>query len=426
MTRFLAVVALGFAGPLAAAPPNVVLILADDFGYECVRANGGGYNTPNLDKLAAEGVRFTQAYATPLCTPSRTQIMTGRYNSRNYVRFGEFDFRERTFAHGLKDAGYATTIVGKWQLGAGFDGPGKAGFDDYLLWNFGPQERGSRYTDPALVRNGKPVADAKGKYGPDLLYQHLAGFVSANKTRPFLAYWPMVLTHAPFEPTPDSPPGRAKDGTANFPDMVAYLDKDIGRLVAHLEKEGVRDNTLILFTGDNGTGKPVRSELDGKPYQGGKGATTARGTHTPLIANWPAAGAKGKVCDDLIDFTDVLPTLADAAGAKPPAGVTIDGRSFLPQVRGQTGTPRDSIFCHYEPRHGATNPKVRYAQDKQWKLYQDGKLYDLTADPDEKAPVKAVTPASNVARRKLEAVLDRMEAETPFATSPPPPPGAKK
>jgi arylsulfatase A len=423
LRALLAVAALGTAQRLNGAPPNVVLIMADDFGYECVRANGGtSYQTPNLDKLAAEGVRFTRAYATPLCTPSRTQIMTGRYNSRNYVRFGEFDFKERTFAHVLKDAGYGTTIVGKWQLGTTFDGPAKAGFDDYILWNFGEQVKGSRYMNPALVRNGRVVTDAKGRYGPDLFCDHLCGFVTANKSKPFLAYWPMVLTHAPFERTPDAPGGRPAEGTANFPDMVAYLDKNVGRLVAHLENEGVRDNTLILFTGDNGTGKPIRSVLDGRPVQGGKGTTTARGTHTPLIANWPAGGAKGQVCDDLIDFTDVLPTLLEAAGAGPPAGVTLDGRSFLPQVRGQAGNPRDSIFCHYEPRHGANNPKTRYAQDKRWKLYQDGKLYDLTADPDEKTPV----PGDAAARKKLQAVLDRMEAETPFATSPPPPPGAKK
>jgi arylsulfatase A len=142
----------------------------------------------------------------------------------------------------------------------------------------------------------------------------------------------------------------------------------------------------------------------------------------PLIAHWPAGGAKGRVCDDLIDFTDILPTLAEAGGGTLPAGVTIDGRSFLPQVRGQTGRPRDYIFCHYEPRHGAINSKVRFVHDARWKLYQTGQLFDLAADPEEQTPVSG-DPAT---RAKLQAVLDRMEAEAPFATSPPPAPGGQE
>ena len=201
--------------------------------------------------------------------------------------------------------------------------------------------------------------------------------------------------------------------------MVAYLDKTVGRLVAHLEKEGLRDNTLILFTGDNGTGKGVRSRLDGREVEGGKGTTTTLGTHVAADRQLAGQGKAGAVCEDLIDFTDVLPTLAEAAGAELPAGVTLDGRSFLPQVRGEAGSPRETIFCHYEPRHGNNTTKTRYAQDKRWKLYQDGRLYDLVTDELEKAPVKTPSPEADAARKKLQVTLDRIEKDVPFGKKQP-------
>jgi arylsulfatase A len=423
LSPLVATLILAGAATAADRPPNIVLVMADDFGFECVRCNGGtSYQTPNLDALAKAGVRFTHAYATPLCTPSRVQIMTGRYNFRNYVRFGEFDFTERTFAHVLKAAGYATGIAGKWQLAGGLKAPHTAGFDDYCLWQFDPDTKGSRYANPKVFRNGEEVKGLEGKYGPDVFCDHLCAFATKHKDRPFFIHWPEVLTHAPYEPTPDSnrprPAGKGKaarkgaEAMKNFPDMVAYLDKVVGRLVEHLKKEGLWENTLFVFTGDNGTGKGVKSVLDGKTVSGDKGNTTTLGTHAPLIVSWPGK-AKARVCDDLVDFTDILPTLAAAAGADLPNGVTLDGRSFLPQVKGETGDPRDSIFCHYEPRHGNNNRKVRYAQDRRWKLYQNGKLYDLSADVEEARPV-ADSPEASAARAKLQAVLDRYEKEKPF------------
>jgi len=416
MKRFiLCLFALAVTGQFAFAAerkPNVILIMADDFGYECVGCNGGGYKTPNLDALAAGGVRFTHAYATPLCTPSRTQIMTGRYNFRNYVRFGEFDFKERTFAHVLKGTGYATFIAGKWQLAGGLKGPNEAGFDEYCLWQIYSADKGSRYDNPKIHANGKLLSGLEKKYGPDVFREHVEEFIGRHKEKPFFVYWPMVLTHAPFEPTPDSKPGK-KAGNACFPDMVEYLDKNVGKLIAHLDKLGLRDNTLILFTGDNGTGKPITSKLDGKDVKGDKGNTTTLGTHTPLIASWPGVAAKGKVCNDLVDFTDVLPTLAAVGGGELPKGVTIDGRSFLPQIKGEKGSPREWIFCHYEPRHGKNDREVRYAQDQRYKLYQDKRMFDLQNDPLEKNALP-ITDARDPAREKLGAVLDKFEKESPF------------
>jgi arylsulfatase A len=421
MFRLLSALALLLAGavPVWAAPatkPNIVLIMVDDFGFECVGCNGGGYKTPNIDRLAAGGVRFTNAHSMPLCTPTRVQIMTGRYNCRNYVRFGQFPFGERTFAHLLKDAGYATFIAGKWQLNGGLKGPNELGFDEYCFWQIFTENKGSRFANPKIHANGKLLTGLEKAYGPDIFEQHIEDFVSRHKDQPFFVYWPMVLTHAPFEPTPDSRPGGKQNNQTNFRDMVEYMDKLVGKFDAHLQKLGVRDNTLLIFTGDNGTGRPIRSTLNGKPVQGGKGTTTVYGTHAPLVVNWPAAGVKGKVCDDLIDFTDVLPTLVAAGGAKPPSGAALDGRSFLPQIKGEKGHPREWIFCHYEPRHGPNNSKTRFVHDKEFKLYQDGRLIDLNADELEKSPIPEgkETAAAAAARKKLQAVFDRFEKESPY------------
>lgn len=401
----------------AERPPNIVLIMADDFGYECVGANGStSYQTPRLDALAASGIRFTQCYAMPLCTPSRVQLMTGRYNFRNYVRFGEFDFRERTFAHFLKEAGYKTAIAGKWQLAGGLDGPHKAGFDEYCLWQIFAADKGSRYAGPKIHQNGKLLTGLEKRYGPDVFFEFLQDFVTRHHDQPFLVYWPMVLTHSPFEPTPDSKPGAKPANPSNFPDMVRYMDKNVGKLVDHLEKLKLRENTLILFTGDNGTAQMIRSKLGDRVVLGGKGKTTTSGTHVPLIANWPGKIPAGKVSNDLVDFTDILPTLLDVGGKQPPKDHLLDGRSFLHQLRGETGNPREWIFCHYEPRHGQNNTKERFAQDQRWKLYQDGRLFDLRDDEDEKKPVpkESTRPGAPEARQRLQAVLDRYEREKPF------------
>jgi arylsulfatase A len=285
----------------AASRPNVILIMADDFGYECVTANGGqSYQTPHLDRLAAAGVRFEHCHVQPLCTPTRVQLMTGRYNVRNYLNFGTLVRSETTFAHLLKQAGYATGICGKWQLG-----------------------RPPRYANPGLEHNGVEKDFASGEYGPKLVSDFALDFVTRHKDKPFFLYYPMMLTHGPFQPTPDSrnwDPKAQGENVNNrpehFADMVAYMDKMIGRLDARLAELGIRDNTLLLFLGDNGTGKGLTSRFKGTNYEGGKGTTTARGTHVPLIASWPAVMKTGRVNRDLISSADFLPTICEAAGVK--------------------------------------------------------------------------------------------------------------
>ncbi|MDD4873285.1 MAG: sulfatase-like hydrolase/transferase, partial [Kiritimatiellae bacterium] len=323
--------------------PNIILILADDLGYETIGANGGtSCKTPVLDKLAATGARFTHCYSQPLCTPTRVQIMTGVYNVRNYTDFGEIDPKCVTFANILKQSGYTTCITGKWQLGHNLELPKKFGFDENCLWQH--TRRPPRYANPGLETNGVEKDYSNGEYGPDLVSDYALDFIARRKDGPFFLYYPMMLTHAPFQPTPDSPDWNPKaigenvnKNPKHFADMVAYMDKLIGKLIANLEALGIRDNTLLLFVGDNGTQRGNVSSMGDRKVIGGKGLPTDAGMHVPLIVNWPGKAATGKVSHDLVDSTDFLPTICEAAGVPVPAELKIDGRSFLPQVRGEKG-----------------------------------------------------------------------------------------
>jgi len=369
--------------------PNIILIMADDLGYECIGANGGtSYETPVLDKLARGGIRFDHCYSQPLCTPSRVKIMTGIYNVRNYVRFGLLDPSQTTFAHVLKKVGYATCVVGKWQLGGGFDGPGRLGFDEYCLWQL--TRRPSRYPSCGVEVNGKEVDYTEGKYGSDVVSDYACDFIRRNKDKPFLLYYPMILTHCPFEPTPDSadwdPKSKGsktyKGDAKYFGDMVTYMDKIIGKIIGRLEELGLRENTLVLFTGDNGTDTPVVSMMDGRQVKAGKGQTSDAGTHVPFIANWPGVIPERKVCRDLVDFSDFMPTLCECAGVGVPARLNIDGRSFMPQLRGHKGNPREWIYCWYSRNGG---PKGReFTRNQRYKLYRAGEFYDIENDVSEK------------------------------------------
>ena len=412
------------SGPNDGRRPNIVLILADDLGHECLGCYGGtSYKTPVLDELARTGMRFEHCYSQPLCTPSRVQLMTGKYNIRNYTVFGSLDPKETTFGHILKKSGYATCIAGKWQLYGGGDGthPAQAGFDEYCLWQV--KDRGSRYADPTVLENGTLREDIKGKYGPDIFCDFVTSFIERHRSQPFFVYYPMALTHGPFEPTPDSKEWRQESATVRragktkadkkfFADMVAYMDKIIGRIAAKLDELGLRENTLILFTGDNGTARGLASKKGSVTIEGGKGLTTDAGTHAPLVANWKGTIPAGKVCDDLVDFSDFLPTLVEAAGAKLDDGAVIDGRSFLPQLRGKKGRPREWIYCFYEPRMKAEKWGLKiFARDKKYKLYQTGELFDVQADPLEVRPLDAgsAEPQAVKARAHLQAVLDSMK-----------------
>lgn len=402
-----------------AAKPNIVLIMADDFGYECVTANGGqSYQTPHLDRLAAGGVRFEHCHVQPLCTPTRVQLMTGLYNVRNYLNFGTLPRSETTFGHRLKEAGYATGICGKWQLGHEVDSPQHFGFDESCLWQ--QTRRPPRYANPGLEYNGVTRDFKNGEYGPTLVNDFALDFITRHKGEPFFLYYPMILTHDPFQPTPDSPgwdPAAIGESVnkdvKHFADMTAYMDQLIGRVDAKLADLGIRDNTLLVFLGDNGTHSTVTSRFAGADYRGGKGTTTRRGTHVPLIASWPAVMTQGRVNQDLISSVDLFPTLCEAAGA--PAPAKTDGVSFLPQLRGEAGRPREWLYCWYSPRQRLDLTVREFAFDREHKLYRDGRFFDLIADPDEKSPldVAQLTGPAVEAARKLQGALDRFTDARP-------------
>lgn len=386
--------------------PNIVLIMADDMGYECVGANGGtSYATPHIDRLAETGIRFEHCYSNPACTPSRVQIMTGRYNSYNYTRFAQLKRGATTFAHLLKDAGYATCIAGKWQLGQTRDAPQHFGFQESLLWqhtrsNFSNATKtDTRYENPQLERNGVKEDYHKGEFGPDLMVDFIGEFIEAHKAEPFLVYYPMLLPHSPFVPNPDSEdwnprsPG-AKRGSmdpAYFDDMVRYTDKMVGRVMAQIEAAGLTDQTYIFFTTDNGSLGNTESQLHGKGVRGGKGQTTNAGTHVPLVVTGPGVG-QGMVSNDLVDFTDFLSTFCEIAGVTPRPAEKFNGRSFLPQLKGESSGSRDFIYNWYQIPNFMKQryPDIQdmsFARNQRYKLYRSGAFYDLKHDVLEQNPL---------------------------------------
>jgi arylsulfatase A len=411
--------------PSAPGKPNIIVLLIDDMGYECIGADGcTSYKTPVIDRLAATGVRFDRCYVQPVCTPTRVQLMTGIYNVRNYTDFGELDPKSVTFANLFKKAGYATCIAGKWQLGEDVDLPKKFGFDENCLWHH--MHTAGRYMNPGLDINGV-AKDFTGKeYGPDIVSDYALDFIQRKKDRPFLLYYTMMLTHAPFQPTPDSPgygkkgggkaPARADGINQEFSDMVAYTDKLTGKLVAKLEELGIRDNTLLIILGDNGTQGGTITMMGDRKFIGGKGSPTDAGMHVPLIANWPGKAASGKVSDDLVDSTDILPTICQAAGVSVPADWKIDGRSFLPQILGEKGNPRDWYYSWYAPKKD-DGIIAEFAATRDFKLSRTGAFYDLRTDIAEKQPLKVadLTGEAAAAAKLLQGVLDQYKDARPAA-----------
>ncbi|MCH7753277.1 MAG: sulfatase-like hydrolase/transferase [Planctomycetes bacterium] len=411
----------------AAEKPNVIVIMADDIGFECYSSFGSEYySTPNIDKLASTGVRFTQAYSQPICTPSRVKIMTGRYNFRNYTKFGELDLSQPTFAHMVQANGYATAIAGKWQLSAGnLNGPRDAGFDEYCLWHFSGngaakqppgkfKNKGSRYKSPTLFKNGVLVPNTEGKYGPDLVSDFICDFIERKKDEPFLVYYPMILVHNPFDPTPDSRDWEKKDKNRepieHFREMVHYMDKLIGKIVRKLDATGLRDDTLILVTGDNGTNRSLTSPFPSRgEIQGGKGTMKDAGNRVAFVANWLGEIKPGTVVDLPVGFTDVLPTIADVTGSSVPEGS--DGQSFLPLVQGDMSQARGWLFQSYSKNGPGSAPYRCFVRDATWKLYADGSLFNVPQDWLEQKPV--VGPEGSDARKRLLPILDRILKDMP-------------
>ncbi|RMG37758.1 MAG: Cerebroside-sulfatase [Planctomycetota bacterium] len=372
--------------------PNILLILADDVGREVLGCYGGqSYHTPHLDALAASGLRFEHAYAMPVCHPTRVCLMTGRYPFQlGNPRWGTFpkQAEKEALGHVMKRAGYRTAIAGKWQLTLlrrDPQHPFRLGFDEYCLfgWHEGP-----RYYRPLIYQNGRIRNDVADRYGPDVYVEFLTDFIARDDPRPFFALYSMALCHDVTddlnEPVPFGPRGRYD----NYAEMVHAMDERVGRLMAFLDRKGLADDTLVLFTADNGTpsgtyitvrdGKlvrePVFSRIGGRRIRGGKGRLTDWGTRVPLIAVWPGVIRPGTVTQALVDMSDYLPTFAELGGLR----VQRTGHSFVPVLTDPRTSARKWVFAEHGGR--------AFVRDRRWKLYSDGKLFDLAADPEERHP----------------------------------------
>ena len=400
--------------------PNVVLIMADDVGYECFGCYGSRqYKTPHIDRLARDGLRFRHCYSQPLCTPSRVKLMTGLSNVRNYSAFSVLRRGQKTIGQYMQQGGYRTAVAGKWQLlGAEhysrqFRGKGtfpeKAGFDEICLWQV--DRMGSRFWNPLLYINGTNRTFGPDEYGPDIVTKSVTDFIEANRERPFFAYMPLIQVHSPFLPTPSSESRQSKNRQRNFEDMVAYMDEQVGRVVAKIDQLGLARQTLIIFTGDNGTHRTIRSRLGGREIRGGKGRMTDAGTRVPLVVRWPGKIASGQVTDHLVDFSDFLPTVLDLAGLEVPDG--LDGRSFAGLLTGQDDyRPRDWIHIYYCPRPERSKPK-RFVRDHRFKLYGDGRFIDVAEDVLEQSPLSdpLADPTAAAALARLKRALASMPAK---------------
>ena len=299
---------------------------------------------------------------------------------------------EYPIARLLKQAGYATGHAGKWrQLG---ELPGDWGFDEFLTDN----TAGGWYWQTKYNKNGKVLDLPEGTYGPDVIQDFTFDFIRRHKDKPFFFYYAMHLVHKPTVRTPDT-----EAGTTNinklYDDNIRYMDKQLGALVDELERLGLRQNTLIIFSGDNGTAAGYPSPVQGRMINGWKGSLLEGGSRVPFIASWPAVTPAGKVLDDIVSFADPYATFAEIAGVKPPDGLKTDGHSFVPQLRGEAGTPRAWAYVQLGARW--------YVREPGFKLNQAGELFDLSDAPFVEKPIapEADTAASKAARIRLTAVL---------------------
>jgi arylsulfatase A len=378
--------------------PNVILIMADDIGFECLSINGSkSYKTPVLDSLATQGINFTNAISQPLCTPSRVKIMTGKFNYKNYDYFTYLNPKEKSFGNLFKENGYKTAIVGKWQLNGivhkleGFDDnsrPNHFGFDEYSLWQLTKTKSyGERFANPYIEQNGKILPRDENAYGPDIVSNYAIDFIKRNRDQPFFIYYPMLLVHSPFVPTPDSPEWqsldtRSKQENRFYIDMVAYMDKIVGKIVNELKNQGIAENTLLYFVGDNGTKTTLVSLTENGPVRGGKGNTITHGNHVPMVASWPKKIKEPSSYDHLINFTDFYATFCDILGLANES----DGLSMIDVLSGEKLLERETVTTYYDPMWSQNVSQFRnvYSQNSRYKLYKNGKFFDMENDILEK------------------------------------------
>ncbi len=401
---FLVIGCFGLNANAQVKKPNIIFILADDLGIDGVSAYGADFfKTPIIDKLAREGIRYTNAYTVPLCGPSRALILSGRYGFRtgavNQDMTGEIKPSAENFMPAiLKKAGYTSSMIGKWgQLPLD---PGSFGFDDYLRF-FGSgsyvNEVGKK---DKYVVNGKEAVLKDGEYMPDLMHDHMVNFLAQHKKDPFYLYYSLSHVHGEIVATPDTKPGTT-DYKELYADNISYMDKLVGRLVHTLDSLKLRENTLIVFFGDNGTAGQAAQigRVQGQKLSGKKGTMQECGSLVPMIVNWPGMIKKPGVSSNLIDAADFIPTFAELAGAPLPTNNVLDGVSFAYQLNGGKGTAREWIFT------GLGNDW--YVRSANWKLMRSGELYDMRKAPFEETLV-VLDDKTTIEKQKLQAVLDKL------------------
>ncbi len=362
---------LGSFSTQAQKQPNIVLVLLDDVSpeqFSCYGVPGWG-NTPNIDKLAANGVMFKTCYASAMCGPSRVEIMTGEYGTstgvlQNGIWIGDSRknvyTKHQAFGKLLKDDGYATAIAGKWHAGVQMPYEKEVGFDEYCLWEgikeikalpgspkftgqLEDEKTTSRYWHPGVIQNHKLIETKPTDYGPDIFSNFIMDFMErkTKEGKPFLAYWPSVAPHGTRTGSPKTPRRGAvgdlgpapnsEEGRLRFIELNEYLDVLMGRIVKKIDDLGIADTTIIILTSDNGTAVTAKTR------------GVERGPHVVNIISGAGIKKRGAT-DELTDFTDIAPTLVELAGAKLPKGKKFDGKSLVPFLTGKTDAHRDWIY----------------------------------------------------------------------------------
>lgn len=421
LMRFFALLFLVLSSSLSAAP-NVVIIYADDLGYGDLGCYGHPtIRTPNLDRMAAEGMRFTQFYsAAEVCTPSRAALMTGRYPVRSGMAHtqmrvlrnkstGGLPHEEVTLAELLKGQGYATGIIGKWHLGVWSNDPKHHPQNHGFDFHFGLPHSNDMDPNPGNPKMANALAEQKAEYWNSPLYRGMeiierpadqttltrryteeaVKFIGTNKAKPFFLYFPHTFPHTPLFAS-DGFKGKSPRGL--FGDVVEELDWSVGRVLDALREGGVAENTLVFFSSDNGPWL-LMGETGGSAglLREGKGSTWEGGMRVPGIAWWPGKIKPSSVCRDVACTMDLFTTAAKLGGATIPADGEIDGKDITPLLTGDGKVERD-VFCYYRgtqlyaarvgswKAHFITQPA--YGPDKPV-THEVPELYHLEEDPSE-------------------------------------------
>lgn len=376
----LAVLASTPAHAAAASRPNILVILADDLGAGDLGCYGNpDLRTPALDRLAREGVRLTQHYsAAPLCSPARAALLTGRYPQRvgaisveSNRGLDRISLGEATLGDHFAAAGYQTGLIGKWHNGL-YDRrylPQARGFQDVLAFYNG----GMGYHAWILERNGVPLR-SDGRYLTDVFADEAVQFIERHRSEPWLLYLPLSAPHLPLEAleediAPYLAGGKLTPEVATVYAMITRMDRGIGRILETLARLGLEENTLVLFTSDNGTeASGAASARFNGPYRGRKQDVLEGGLRVPAIVRWPAGLPRGKTSDHLVHATDWLPTLLSVAGVRPGGGKPFDGIDQLAALRGEPSGPPPARFWHYN-RYAPVARCNGAMRDGDWKLY---------------------------------------------------------